>query len=69
MGTPARTYDFRKVDLIIGGFDISGYGEDDGIEVEWASEAGAVTWGAAAVTLPGSRVPAPHDLVGIPVEA
>ena len=30
--------------------------------------AGAVTWGAAAVTLPGSRVPAPHDLDGIPVE-
>ncbi|MFL6175299.1 MAG: 1-phosphofructokinase family hexose kinase, partial [Ornithinibacter sp.] len=30
--------------------------------------AGAVTWGAAAVTLPGSRVPAPHDLAGIPVE-
>jgi 1-phosphofructokinase len=30
--------------------------------------AGAVTWGAAAVTLPGSRVPAPHDLIGIPVE-
>jgi len=29
--------------------------------------AGAVTWGAAAVTLPGSRVPAPHDLDGIPV--
>ena len=29
---------------------------------------GAVTWGAAAVTLPGSRVPAPHDLDGIPVE-
>jgi 1-phosphofructokinase len=28
----------------------------------------AVTWGAAAVTLPGSRVPAPHDLDGIPVE-
>ena len=26
--------------------------------------AGAVTWGAAAVTLPGSRVPAPHDLDG-----
>ncbi len=30
--------------------------------------AGAVTWGAAAVTLAGSRVPAPHDLDGIPVE-
>ena len=30
--------------------------------------AGAVAWGAAAVTLPGSRVPAPHDLDGIPVE-
>jgi len=30
--------------------------------------AGAVTWGAAAVTLPGSRVPAPIDLIGIPVE-
>jgi 1-phosphofructokinase/6-phosphofructokinase 2 len=29
---------------------------------------GAVTWGAVAVTLPGSRVPAPHDLDGIPVE-
>jgi 1-phosphofructokinase/6-phosphofructokinase 2 len=29
--------------------------------------AAAVTWGAAAVTLPGSRVPAPHDLDGIPV--
>ena len=28
----------------------------------------AVTWGAAAVTLPGSRVPAPADLDGIPVE-
>lgn len=28
----------------------------------------AVTWGAAAVTLPGSRVPAPADLHGIPVE-
>ena len=28
----------------------------------------AVTWGSAAVTLPGSRVPAPHDLDGIPVE-
>jgi 1-phosphofructokinase len=29
--------------------------------------AAAVTWGAAAVTLPGSRVPAPEDLTGIPV--
>ncbi len=29
--------------------------------------AGAVTWGAAAVTLPGSSVPTPHDLRGIPV--
>ena len=28
----------------------------------------AVAWGAAAVTLPGSRVPTPNDLVGIPVE-
>ena len=28
----------------------------------------AVTWGAAAVTLPGSRVPTPDDLRGIPVE-
>jgi 1-phosphofructokinase len=27
--------------------------------------AAAVTWGAAAVTLPGSRVPGPADLVGI----
>lgn len=27
----------------------------------------AVTWGAAAVTLPGSRVPGPADLEGIPV--
>lgn len=27
-----------------------------------------VLWGAAAVTLPGSRVPAPGDLSGIPVE-
>ncbi len=30
--------------------------------------AAAVTWGAAAVTLPGSRVPTPDDLDGIPVE-
>ena len=30
--------------------------------------AAAVTWGAAAVTLPGSRVPTPSDLDGIPVE-
>ena len=29
--------------------------------------AAAVTWGAAAVTLPGSRVPSPGDLAGIPV--
>ncbi|MCA1782905.1 MAG: 1-phosphofructokinase [Dermatophilaceae bacterium] len=29
--------------------------------------AAAVTWGAAAVTLPGSRVPSPADLEGIPV--
>jgi len=29
--------------------------------------AAAVTWGAAAVTLPGSRVPAPADLEGVPV--
>ena len=29
--------------------------------------AAAVTWGAAAVTLPGSRVPSPADLTGIPV--
>jgi 1-phosphofructokinase/6-phosphofructokinase 2 len=29
--------------------------------------AAAVTWGAAAVTLPGSRVPSPEDLDGIPV--
>ncbi len=29
--------------------------------------AAAVTWGAAAVTLPGSRVPTPTDLAGIPV--
>ncbi len=28
----------------------------------------AVTWGAAAVTLPGSRVPAPEDLRDIPVD-
>ncbi len=27
-----------------------------------------VLWGAAAVTLPGSRVPSPADLLGIPVE-
>lgn len=27
-----------------------------------------VAWGAAAVTLPGSRVPAPEDLHGIPVD-
>jgi 1-phosphofructokinase/6-phosphofructokinase 2 len=27
--------------------------------------AAAVTWGAAAVTLPGSRVPGPADLAGI----
>jgi 1-phosphofructokinase/6-phosphofructokinase 2 len=27
-----------------------------------------VLWGAAAVTLPGSRVPSPEDLRGIPVE-
>lgn len=33
-----------------------------------AALAAAVTWGAAAVTLPGSRVPTPHDLLGIPVE-
>jgi 1-phosphofructokinase/6-phosphofructokinase 2 len=25
-------------------------------------------WGSAAVTLPGSRVPSPADLAGIPVE-
>jgi 1-phosphofructokinase/6-phosphofructokinase 2 len=31
------------------------------------SLAAAVTWGAAAVTLPGSRVPTPGDLQGIPV--
>ncbi len=31
------------------------------------SLAGAVTWGAAAVTLPGSRVPSPEDLPRIPV--
>ncbi|WP_392544534.1 1-phosphofructokinase [Oryzobacter telluris] len=30
--------------------------------------AAAVTWGAAAVTLPGSRVPTAADLEGIPVE-
>lgn len=30
--------------------------------------AAAVAWGAAAVTLPGSRVPTPTDLDGIPVE-
>ncbi|WP_377644516.1 1-phosphofructokinase [Oryzobacter terrae] len=30
--------------------------------------AAAVTWGAAAVTLPGSRVPTPSDLDGIPVQ-
>ena len=29
--------------------------------------AAAVTWGAAAVTLPGSRVPSPEDLHDIPV--
>ena len=28
----------------------------------------AVTWGSAAVTLPGSRVPTPSDLVGIHAE-
>jgi 1-phosphofructokinase len=33
-----------------------------------AALAAAVTWGAAAVTLPGSRVPTPDDLHGIPVE-
>lgn len=27
-----------------------------------------VLWGAAAVTLPGSRVPTPEDLIGIPVQ-
>jgi len=32
-----------------------------------AALAAAVTWGAAAVTLPGSRVPTPDDLHGIPV--
>jgi len=33
-----------------------------------AALAAAVTWGAAAVTLPGSRVPTPTDVAGIPVE-
>jgi 1-phosphofructokinase/6-phosphofructokinase 2 len=28
-----------------------------------------VLWGAAAVTLPGSRVPTPADLLGIPVDS
>ncbi|MBK6884992.1 MAG: 1-phosphofructokinase [Tetrasphaera sp.] len=28
----------------------------------------AVTWGSAAVTLPGSRVPTPEDLIGIPAQ-
>jgi hypothetical protein len=28
----------------------------------------AVTWGAAAVRLPGSEVPTPTDLADIPVE-
>ncbi len=35
---------------------------------EEALVAGAL-WGSAAVTLPGSRVPSPADLVGIPFEA
>ena len=39
----------------------SGLGASDAL-------AAAVTWGAAAVTLPGSRVPTPDDLAGIPVE-
>lgn len=35
--TPLKTYDFDRVLLIIGGFEISGYGDDGGIEYEYPS--------------------------------
>jgi hypothetical protein len=36
--TPLKTYDFSRVLLIVGGFEISGYGEDGGIEFEYPSD-------------------------------
>lgn len=41
-----RTYDLKAVDLVIGGVVIDGFGPDDAIEFEWASEIGESTVGA-----------------------
>lgn len=37
MSAPLKTYDFALVLLIIGGFEISGYGDDGGIDYEYPS--------------------------------
>ena len=43
------------------------HGLSNGLDAAGALSSG-VAWGAAAVTLPGSRVPSPADLIGIPVD-
>ena len=40
-----KTYDFRQVTLVIGGFDIGGYGDDGGIDVEWGADVGEMSVG------------------------
>jgi hypothetical protein len=43
---PLKTYDLNAVYLLIGGYQIGGYGADGGIEVEWTSPIGEMTIGA-----------------------
>lgn len=43
---PLKTYDLRRVYLLIGGYQIGGYGADGGIELEWAEDIGEGVVGA-----------------------
>lgn len=47
MPTPLKTYDLLNgVDLILGGFDISGYGEDGAVEIEAAEDVATPSFSA-----------------------
>jgi hypothetical protein len=46
VSAPLKTYDFARVVLVLGGYDISGYGEDGGVDVENAAVIAEDTVGA-----------------------
>ena len=46
MGAPLRTYDLGKVNLVIGSFAITGFGDGDAVTIEPVEAAGEVTHGA-----------------------